>query len=106
MVVESDLSIMKPTRLSSLALGGLCLLVSGCASKPIPTVEVDAAKLELFKPLPAIILNELKKKNLAQDLNQDPQSRGVLGKLESVDVRDGKVVIRSKPSGASTSPTP
>ena len=55
MVVESDLSIMKPTRLSSLALGGLCLLVSGCASKPIPTVEVDAAKLKLFKPLPAIM---------------------------------------------------
>lgn len=59
------------------------------------------------KPLPAVILNELTKRNLADEVNADPVAGGVVGKLESVDVRDGKVVIRSKPAtgdGAAKAP--
>jgi hypothetical protein len=48
------------------------------------------------KPLPPVLLNELKKENLAQEVQNDPDNARMIKKLESIDVRDGKVVIRSK----------
>jgi len=52
------------------------------------------------KPLPPIILTELKKQDLAQELQKDPDNAKMIEKLESVDVRDGKIVIRSKGGGS------
>jgi hypothetical protein len=48
------------------------------------------------KPLPPVFLNELKKENLAQEVQNNPDNAKVINKLESIEVRDGKVVVRSK----------
>jgi hypothetical protein len=57
------------------------------------------------KPLPPVFLNELKKQNLAQEAQNDPNNAKVIDKLESLEVRDGKVVIRGKGTQPKPAPT-
>jgi hypothetical protein len=48
------------------------------------------------KPLPAIIMTELKKNNLARDVNRNPQQARELQKYDSLRIQDNKIIIRSK----------
>jgi len=48
------------------------------------------------KPLPAIVMTELKKNNLARDANQNPQQAKEIQKYDSLRIKDGKLIIRSK----------
>jgi len=48
------------------------------------------------KPLPGAFLTQLKSVNFAQDVGKDPNASKSLQKLESIQVKDSKVVIRSK----------
>lgn len=48
------------------------------------------------KPLPAIIMTELKKNNLARDVNRNPEQARELQKYDSLRIQDNKIIIRSK----------
>lgn len=69
-------------------------------------VDTAAAGLMVFlddlkvrgKPLPPQVMQVLRDKNLAEKAGQDPKAAAVLQKLQSVSVRDGKLVIKAKPS--------
>lgn len=45
-------------------------------------------------PLPAPLMNRLRRLNLAEPLNRSPEAAAVLQRLDSVAVRDGRVVVR------------
>jgi len=47
-------------------------------------------------PLPAPIVAELRKMNFAQDFQKDPDVQKSMDKLESIQVKDSKLVVRSK----------
>lgn len=48
------------------------------------------------KPLPAMILSELKKNNLAQDLQKDPRSAADVAQFDTIQVTNGAVVLRNR----------
>ena len=54
------------------------------------------------KPLPDVFMKELKKENLAKDATRDPDVAAAVEKIESLQVKDGKVTLRST---SKTSPT-
>ena len=56
------------------------------------------------KPLPPLFLNELKKQDLSREFQNDPEVARVMERLDTVEIRDGKVIIRSRPS-TSAAPT-
>ena len=68
------------------------------------TVGVNNGNLSLFaqnivakgKPLPEVYMDKIRKQNLAQQLNQDPNAAAALNRLEQVQVKDGKLVIVPK----------
>lgn len=46
--------------------------------------------------LPAVLVGEFKKQNLAKDYQATPEQKAMLGKFESVVVKEGKVHLRSR----------
>ena len=48
------------------------------------------------KSLPATILAELRKRNLAQEVQNDPQSGQWTSKFDSIEVRNGQVILRTR----------
>lgn len=70
-------------------------------------------KLEVFienasvkgEPLPDNVMTELRRENLTAEIMNDPEARKTLEKLESMEVRDGQVIIVPKaPSGEAAAP--
>lgn len=51
------------------------------------------------RPLPGLLLSELKKQNLAQNFQNDPKTAADIAKFESVRVTNGAVILRNKASG-------
>lgn len=60
-----------------------------------PLLKIDNLEVR-GRSLPAMVLTELRKKNLADDMMKDPQATKNLAKIESLQVRDDKIVIRNK----------
>ena len=59
-------------------------------------VYLDEATVK-GKPVPGVIMATLRKQNLAQDLSvKNPKLAQDLRKLESIEVKDGLIIIRSK----------
>jgi len=50
------------------------------------------------KPLPAIILEKMKTIDFAADFQQDPQGAAAMSQIESIQIKDGRAIIRSKPN--------
>jgi len=48
------------------------------------------------KPVPEQIMAELRRQNLAKDLENNPDLREVISKLEGIEVSKGKITLRSK----------
>jgi len=48
------------------------------------------------KPLPPQFLQELRKHNIGDDLQRDQQTSAAIRQIDSAEVKDGKVIIRSK----------
>ena len=67
-------------------------------------LHVYLEKLEVNgKPVPDELMTEFRKKDLAQDV-RDPDARAAIRKYESVNVEDGKLILKSK--GSDDSPAP
>ena len=48
------------------------------------------------KPLPAQFLQELRKHDIADDLMRDQQTASAIRQIDNLEVKDGKVIVRSK----------
>ena len=48
------------------------------------------------KPLPAMVLNEFKKNNLAQNYQKDPKIAADIARFETVQITNGTVILRNK----------
>ncbi len=51
------------------------------------------------KSLPSQVLGPLQQQNFAKDAMQDPKTAANLAKFERIEVRDGKIILRSRPGG-------
>lgn len=58
-------------------------------------VVLDDAELK-GKPLPAWLRAGLKKKNLAQNAQNDPKTAQAIQKFESIQIKDGAVILKNK----------
>jgi hypothetical protein len=71
-------------------------------------VMVDSIEVNGKRP-PENVIKEIRQQNLAKDAHKDSRNAEQIGKLESIEVRAGKVIItarqsRTAPAGASTLP--
>ena len=48
------------------------------------------------QPLPAAIMTELKKNNLATEFQKDPKNAANLEKFDSIQIKDGRLILRTK----------
>jgi hypothetical protein len=69
-------------------------LVNGHLNVVIDDLEVNG------KQLPAPFLTEMRRHNFAQDVTNQPKAAEALEKFESIQVKDGKVILRNKVSAA------
>ncbi|HEV3163976.1 MAG TPA: hypothetical protein VGZ22_08075 [Isosphaeraceae bacterium] len=65
-------------------------LVNGLLVATIDSLSVKG------KPLPPEVMAGLRGKNLAEDMNKDPENVKALEKLESIEVKDGKIIIKAR----------
>jgi hypothetical protein len=83
-----------PLKLNGRYLNGLATLAvaltNGQFAVTVDEVEVNG------KPLPAALMNEIRKKNIAQEALKDPKAAENLGKFSSIEVRDGRVILKNK----------
>ncbi len=50
------------------------------------------------KPLPEPFMSQLRNENLAKDAYRDPKNAESLRKIESIEVKDGKLTIKPRPN--------
>ena len=48
------------------------------------------------QPLPAAVMTELKKNNLAAEFQKDPKNTANLEKFDNIQIKDGKLILRTK----------
>ncbi len=74
-------------------------------------VHLDALEVN-GKKVPDEFMTELRKQNIAKDAAKDKKFAEMLRKVESLEIKDGKIIlkVRAKPAGSSTgtakAPTP
>lgn len=51
------------------------------------------------RPLPAQLMTVLRQENLARDVMNNPQAAQNLAKFESIEVKDGKLILRNRAAG-------
>ena len=83
-----------PLKLDGRYLNGLASLGVGLTNGQL-SVTVDEVEVN-GKPLPAPLMNELKKKNVAQEALKDPAAAENIRKFSSIEVRDGRVILKNK----------
>ena len=92
--ISYPLQNLGPLKLEGRYLNGLATfqvgITNGQLSFAIEDVQVNG------KPLPAPIMSELTKKDLAQEIMKDPEAAKNISKFESVDVEDGKIILRNR----------
>jgi hypothetical protein len=57
------------------------------------------------QPLPDSFMAPLKQENLAKDMNTDPRHVSRMQRFESIDIKDGKIIIKARPQ-APADPVP
>ena len=60
-----------------------------------PLLKIDNLEVK-GKPLPAVILNEMKKQNFADGFKNDAQASNNLAKIDTLVVKDDKIIVRNK----------
>jgi hypothetical protein len=69
------------------------------ASKGDIDLHIDNLKTQSDKPLPEPFIEKLRRHDFADDLQRDAQTAAALRQIDSVEVKDGRVIVRSKPRG-------
>jgi hypothetical protein len=83
---EVGLKMFEGRYLNGLATFGLSL------NGGVLAVWVDNFQVR-GKSLPKLLMNRIRKQNLAQRLKPDPQAGSVLERIQDIQVRDGKLII-------------
>ena len=83
-----------PFKLKGRYLNGTANLKIG-VSNGNPDVRIEDFQSK-GKPIPTQFLQELRKHNIGDDLQRDQQTASAVRQIDSAEVKDGKVVIRSK----------
>jgi len=68
-------------------------------------VTADSAEVN-GRPLPEQFIAGIRNKNLAEDVARNPENAAFLNKLESLQVKDGKVIVKAKPKEERTPQEP
>lgn len=92
--ISFPLQDIGPIKLNGRYLNGLATFRVGIAAGQL-IVGIDDVQVK-GQPLPEPFLSELKRKNIGQEIVKDPQVLNTITKLESIDVRDGKLILRNK----------
>lgn len=95
--ISFPLQDIGPIKLNGRYLNGLATFRVAIAAGQL-IVGIDDVQVK-GQPLPEPFLSELKKKNIGQEIARDPQVVNTVARLESIDVRDGKLVLRNKTKG-------
>jgi hypothetical protein len=68
-------------------------------------VHVDAIEVNGKRP-PEQAMTEVRKQNIVKDIAKDPDNAAMLRKLESLEIKDGKIIVkvRAKPGAAAPGP--
>jgi hypothetical protein len=66
-------------------------------------VHIDAIEVNGKRP-PEQIMTDLRKQNITKDLAKDPENAAMLRKLESLEIKDGKIIIKARPKSATSRP--
>jgi len=105
--IKAQVSIPLDKLLADLGIKGRYL--NGAASVQVAmkdgVLEAYIQSLEVKgKPLPEQFMAELRKENIAKDMNQDPEAAEKLERFDSLEVKDGKLILRAKQKGAAPVP--
>ena len=86
---------MGPLKLKGRYLNGIgtfkVSLTKGDLDVRLQDVEVKG------KPIPPQILQELRKQDFGEEIQRDQQGAAAIRQIDSVEIKDGKVIIRSNP---------
>ena len=97
--LRGDIS-MPLTDIGPLKLGGRYLNASVLFNVALTTNGVLDIRLRDAKvndrPLPSMLLTELKKNNLARDIQQDPQAAANIAQFDAIQITNGMVTLRNK----------
>jgi hypothetical protein len=92
--VSIPLEDLGPFKLQGRYLNGAATFKVGSTNGGFD-VRLDDVKVKT-RPLPRAVLSELRKQNLAQNVQKDPKLKFRVAKLGSVVVTNGQVILRSK----------
>ncbi len=96
--VRGDIS-MPLTDLGPIKLGGRYLNASVIFNIVLTNGVLDIRLRDVTvkdKPLPAMILSELKKNNLAMEFQKDPKTASDIAKYDTIQITNGAVVLRNR----------
>jgi hypothetical protein len=68
-------------------------------------VHIDAIEVNGKRP-PEAVMTDVRKQNITKDIAKDPDNARMLRKLESLEIKDGKIIVkvRAKPGAAAPGP--
>ena len=96
--VQGDVSMplqdIGPLKLKGRYLNGTVTFKVALANGVLD-VRLDDVKVK-GKPLPGVLMNEFKKQNFAQNMQNDPQTAANIAKFESVQITNSTVILRNK----------
>lgn len=96
--VRGDIS-MPLTDLGPVKLGGRYLNASVSFNIALTNGVLDIRLRDVMvkdKPLPAMVLSELRKNNLALEFQKDPKTVSDIAKYDAIQITNGTVVLRNK----------
>jgi hypothetical protein len=92
--ISMPLSNLGPLKLGGRYLNGSVIfqvvLTNGVLDVRLHDVQVKN------KPLPPLVLNELKKNNLAMEFQKDPKAASDIAKYDTIQITNGAVVLRNR----------
>lgn len=98
--IQGDVSVplndMGPLKLKGRYLNGTAIF-KVALDQGVPEVRVEDVQVK-GKPLPSILLTELKKDNLLRNIRTDPEMEKTMAKFESVQVTNSQVIVRNRVS--------
>jgi hypothetical protein len=90
-----DLAHFPFGRLRGRYLNGSAVLNVGLKDGQL-NVRIESVKLK-GKPVEGQFMTHLQGANLAQDISREPKNAAAIGKFESIQIKDGKIIIKVRP---------
>ena len=92
--VSIPLRDLGPLKLQGRYLNGTATFKVALTNQSL-SVRIDDVQVK-SKSLPAVLIRELRKQNYAQEFQNDPQVATNIAKFDSIEIREGQVLLRNK----------